>query len=229
MMKYKVVELFDSLEGEGIRMGQPATFIRLAGCNLRCSYCDTLYALFGEEEPCRYTEMTAEEMLARANPRFGRVTLTGGEPLIAPGAAELCSLLAENGYSVNIETNGAVDICRFAEACRGMDRVFFTIDYKLPSSGMEEKMLWHNFEALRPRDVLKFVVGSPRDAARMAEILETLYRKWKTPPHVFAGAVYGKYDLQKLSAAVLSDPSCRDVRVQVQLHKIIWPQEERGV
>lgn len=228
-MEYKVVELFDSLEGEGVRTGQPATFIRLAGCNLRCAYCDTVYALFGEAEPCRYETMTSEEILAQVNPRFRRVTLTGGEPLAASGAAELCSLLAENGYAVNIETNGAVDICAFSRACTSMDNVFFTIDYKLPSSGMEDKMIWRNFEALRPRDVLKFVVGSEEDAVRMTEIMARLKKIWAEPPHVFAGAVYGRYDLQRLAALILQDPACADVRAQIQLHKIIWSPDERGV
>ena len=77
----KVTEIFDSIDGEGIRTGQPCTFIRLAGCNLRCSYCDTLYSLFGEDEPCEYTEMSTDEILKAVNPLFKRVTLTGGEPL----------------------------------------------------------------------------------------------------------------------------------------------------
>ena len=105
----KIVEIFDSIDGEGIRTGQPATFIRLAGCNLRCSYCDTAYALFGEDEPCVYEEMTVDEVVKKVNPNYRRVTLTGGEPLISPEAAELVTRLIENGVEVNIETNG----CRY--------------------------------------------------------------------------------------------------------------------
>lgn len=228
-MEYQVVELFDSIEGEGLRTGQPATFIRLAGCNLRCTYCDTQYALFGEAEPCRYEIMTAEEILARVNPYFRRVTLTGGEPLLAPGAAALCGMLARRGYAVNIETNGAVDIQEFSKACTGMDKIFFTIDYKLPYSGMEETMIWRNFEILRPQDVLKFVVGSEADARRMVEVMQKLSGIWKQPPHVFCGVVFGAYDLERLTHLILSEPVCRNMRIQVQLHKIIWAPEERGV
>lgn len=226
---YQVVEIFDSIEGEGIRMGQPATFIRLAGCNLRCTYCDTLYALFGEAEPCRYTEMSAEEILSKVNPHYRRVTLTGGEPLIAPDAAKLCRALADAGYEVNIETNGAVDIEKFLSQCDSRENIFFTIDYKLPASGMEEKMVWRNFEILTAQDVLKFVVGSEADARRMTEIMERLLPVWETPPAVFAGAVYGEYSLEDLTKLILKTPVCRDVRVQVQLHKIIWNPEKRGV
>ena len=87
----KVVEIFDSIDGEGLRVGKTVSFIRLAGCNLRCTYCDTLYALFGEDEPCRYTEMTVGEVFSAANKSFGRITLTGGEPLLHRESAEITS------------------------------------------------------------------------------------------------------------------------------------------
>ena len=109
----KVIEIFDSIDGEGIRTGQCATFIRLAGCNLRCSYCDTVYSLFGEETPCEYTEMTVDEIISKVNMTYKRVTLTGGEPLVHTDSAELVLKLTEIGCDVNIETNGAVDIVDF--------------------------------------------------------------------------------------------------------------------
>ena len=93
----KVIEIFDSIDGEGIRTGQCATFIRLAGCNLRCSYCDTVYSLFGEETPCEYTEMTVDEIISKVNMTYKRVTLTGGEPLVHTDSAELVSKLTEIG------------------------------------------------------------------------------------------------------------------------------------
>ncbi|MGN0108280.1 MAG: 7-carboxy-7-deazaguanine synthase QueE, partial [Hominilimicola sp.] len=104
----KIIEIFDSIDGEGIRTGHPATFIRLAGCNLRCSYCDTVYSLFGEETPCEYTEMTIEEVISKVNKNYNRITLTGGEPLVHKESAELVRCLLEMGCEVNIETNGAV-------------------------------------------------------------------------------------------------------------------------
>lgn len=124
----KVIEIFDSIDGEGIRTGQCATFIRLAGCNLRCSYCDTVYSLFGEETPCEYTEMTVDEIISKVNMTYKRVTLTGGEPLVHTDSAELVSKLTEIGCDVNIETNGAVDIVDFLGKVPKSDNLFFTID-----------------------------------------------------------------------------------------------------
>ena len=117
-MKYKVVENFDSIDGEGIRTGMTASFVRLAGCNLRCSYCDTLYALFGENEPCRYIEMTAEEIVNRV--KYKRVTITGGEPMIQEGIGALLELLCRDPeLYVEVETNGSVDLSPYLQnACR---------------------------------------------------------------------------------------------------------------
>ena len=214
-MQYKVVEIFDSIDGEGKRSGQPVSFIRLAGCNLRCSYCDTLYALFGEKEPCEYTEMTLDEIIACVNKRFKRVTLTGGEPLIAEGADILINTLSENGFEVNIETNGACDISPYA----GRKNIFVTIDYKLPSSGMTDKMLWNNYKILTKNDVLKFVVGSDGDAEHMTEIVKKIgaYEM----PQIYIGAVFGKYAPEKLTDLVMNTPCLADAKIQIQLHKYI--------
>lgn len=225
IMKYKVVEIFDSIDGEGIRTGMPATFIRLAGCNLRCSYCDTLYALFGEAEECRYVEMTKEEIIKRINPNYKRVTLTGGEPLIADGIAELIGAMTELGFEVNVETNGAADISKIKRD----DNLFFTIDYKLPSSDVEDKMLWDNFLKLSPRDVIKFVVGSSDDAEKMISVVGKLKNHYDIMPNIFIGAVYGSFSLRHLTEIVLSESLLKDARIQIQLHKIIWSPEERGV
>lgn len=229
MTSMKVVEIFDSIDGEGIRTGQPATFIRLAGCNLRCDYCDTLYALFGEETPCEYTEMSVGEIIKCVNARYRRVTLTGGEPLIHTGAAELIEGLLNMGCEVNIETNGAADIKPFLAIPDRTGKMFFTIDYKLGSSGMSDRMLWSNFLSLRERDVIKFVVGSDGDVSRMIEITERLRGHYKVMPHIFVGAVYGAYDARKLVETILKEPALSDARFQVQLHKIVWNPDERGV
>lgn len=228
-MTYRVVEIFDSIDGEGIRTGLPISFIRLAGCNLRCSYCDTLYALYGEQEPCRYTELTAAEILEKVNPSYRRITLTGGEPLIACGVAELVALLLQEGYEVNIETNGAAPILPFEEQLKSRENLFYTMDYKLPSSGMEEHMLWENFLRLEKRDVLKLVVGSERDTKVMLEVVRRLSEEKGFLPQIFIGAVYGAYDAKKLVELILSEPLLSDARFQVQLHKIIWDPNERGV
>lgn len=222
----KVVEIFDSIDGEGIRTGQPCTFIRLAGCNLRCSYCDTLYALFGEEVPCEYTEMTVAEIAERVNSSFKRITLTGGEPLIHKDANILIDTLLEKGYEINIETNGAADICGFR---KGHENLFFTIDYKLPSSGMEDKMIWDNFVSLEPCDVIKFVVGSDEDLSVMIDVMKKISPIYEKMPHIFAGVVYGEYEPLKLIDAIMNEPALKDVRYQIQLHKQIWDPDERGV
>ena len=183
----KVIEIFDSIDGEGIRTGQCATFIRLAGCNLRCSYCDTVYSLFGEETPCEYTEMTVDEIISKVNMTYKRVTLTGGEPLVHTDSAELISKLTELGCDVNIETNGAVDIVDFLGKVPKSDNLFFTIDYKLPSSGMTDKMIWNNFINLRPCDVIKFVIGSDEDMNLTIDIVKKLKQVYTEMPHIYLG------------------------------------------
>ena len=225
----KIIEIFDSIDGEGIRTGQPATFIRLAGCNLRCSYCDTVYSLFGEETPCEYTEMTIEEVISKVNKNYKRITLTGGEPLVHKDNALLVRRLLEMGCEVNIETNGAVDIVEFLSKIPDTDKLFFTIDYKLPSSGMTDKMIWNNFLNLRPCDVIKFVVGSDEDIQLTIAIVERLKQVYTEMPHIFIGAVYGMYDAQKLVEIILKEPVLSDARFQIQLHKVIWNPDERGV
>ena len=225
----KIIEIFDSIDGEGIRTGQPATFIRLAGCNLRCSYCDTVYSLFGEETPCEYTEMTIEEVISKVNRNYKRITLTGGEPLVHKESGELVRRLLKMDCEVNIETNGAVDIVEFLKKIPNADKLFFTIDYKLPSSGMTDKMIWNNFLNLRPCDVIKFVVGSDEDIQLTIAIVERLKQVYTEMPHIFIGAVYGMYDAQKLVDIILKEPVLSDARFQIQLHKVIWDPNERGV
>lgn len=225
----KIVEIFDSIDGEGLRAGKTATFIRLAGCNLRCSYCDTLYALFGEDEPCEYTEMSVDEVLKKVNMTFNRVTLTGGEPLLHEESADLVKRLLENGVEVNIETNGAVDIAEFFAKLPDAAGMFYTIDYKLPSSKMTDKMLWKNFLNLRPCDVVKFVVGSDEDVSVMKRVMEKLLKHYDTMPHIYAGVVFGAYEPEKLVENIMSEPIFKDVVFQLQIHKIIWNPNERGV
>lgn len=220
----RVVEIFESIDGEGIRSGAAASFIRLAGCNLRCSYCDTLYALYNEKEECRYTEMSVSEIVSSV--RLNRVTLTGGEPLIHKDVDKLIDALLEKGKEINVETNGAVDVSRFR---RGTDKLFFTVDYKLLSSGENDKMTIKNFLNLKPYDVIKFVVGSKEDVRQMCEVMTYLKKHYSVMPNVFAGAVYGKYEPCELVNDILNNDILSDVRLQLQIHKIIWDPEKRGV
>lgn len=225
----KIVEIFDSIDGEGIRAGKTASFVRLAGCNLRCAYCDTLYALFGEDEPCLYKEMTVDEVISKINTDYKRVTLTGGEPLLHTESAELVKRLLERGVEVNIETNGAADITEFSAKLPDTEGMFYTIDYKLPSSGMTDKMLWHNFKNLRPVDVVKFVVGSDEDVYVMKSVMERLLKIYEKMPHIYAGVVFGDYEPSRLVEHILAEPLFKDIVFQLQIHKVIWNPEERGV
>ncbi len=227
---YKVVEIFQSIDGEGIRTGLPVNFIRLAGCNLRCEYCDTAYALFGEPEPCKYREMTLEEICSELEPRFSRVTLTGGEPLLYKNAPALINRLLKDGYEVNVETNGAVDIRDTLSELDTRENLFFTIDYKLMSSGMAYRMIRESFFALTQRDVIKFVVGSEEDIDRMKYVMSELLPYYRDKmPHVYAGAVYGRMSYERLVEIIMNEPLFADVRFQIQLHKAVWDPDKRGV
>ena len=225
----KVIEIFDSIDGEGKRTGQPCTFIRLAGCNLRCSYCDTLYALFGEKEECVYEEMSVQEIMKRVNPLYKRVTLTGGEPLIHSGCDALVSSLLSSGIEVNIETNGAADIEKFRKSVLRSSKLFFTVDYKLYSSGVEDKMLWNNFVSLEQRDVVKFVVGSDEDFELMKSVIKKMSMVYEEMPIIYTGVVYGEYEPKRLVEKMLKEPLMKDAYYQIQLHKTIWDPDERGV
>jgi 7-carboxy-7-deazaguanine synthase len=227
--KLKVVEIFDSIDGEGKRTGQPCTFIRLAGCNLRCSYCDTLYALFGEKEECVYEEMSVQDIMKRVNPLYKRVTLTGGEPLIHSGCDALVSSLLRSGIEVNIETNGAADIEKFRKSVPRSSKLFFTVDYKLYSSGVEDKMLWNNFVSLEQRDVVKFVVGSDEDFELMKSVIKKMSMVYEEMPIIYTGVVYGEYEPKRLVEKMLKEPLMKDAYYQIQLHKTIWDPDERGV
>lgn len=228
-IKFRVVELFDSIEGEGKRSGQPATFVRFAGCNLRCTYCDTTYALFNEKEPCVFTLMSMQEILEKINPSYKRATLTGGEPLINAHITELINQMTDIGIEVNIETNGAVDLNKVLPELTSPKKVFFTIDYKSPSSGVEDKMIWRNYLILRPQDVIKFVVGSDKDVNKMISVIEKIKDNYLILPHLYSGVVFGQYEPIRLVRNLLNKGMLKDVHYQVQLHKTVWTPETRGV
>ena len=225
-----ISEIFDSIDGEGKRAGQLCTFIRVVGCNLRCSYCDTMYAV----EPEKYSlikpkEMSVSEILSHVNRRYRRVTLTGGEPLLFPETVQLVNRLCDAGYEVNIETNGACDIVAFRDLIREPENLFFTVDFKLPSSGEMYSMRLSNFESLMPRDVLKLVIGSEEDLSVAVSYVKTLLEKYEQPPIVYFGVVFGAYELADCIDAIMDEPELANVRFQIQMHKIIWDPNARGV
>ncbi len=208
--EWSVNEIFFSIDGEGKRAGSLAAFIRLAGCNLRCSYCDTTYA-FTEGTPLR-----AEE-IAEAVKGWKNVTVTGGEPL-CQDVHVLLQRLRE--HEVNIETNGSVDVTPY----HAYPWVFFTLDYKCPSSGMESSMLEKNFQTLRPQDVLKFVVGDMEDLRTAQRVCE----KYEPRCLVYLSPVFGKIEAKEI-VEYMKSARYKNWRLQLQLHKYIWPPDARGV
>lgn len=231
----QINEIFASIDGEGIRTGYPVTFIRTFGCNLRCSYCDTLYAVQPETQEDKdnaFVVMTVDEILDKCvELKNRRITFTGGEPLIQKDAPELVAALLDNGYEVNIETNGAVDLTIFEEKLVDilqddslLNNLIYTLDYKCPTSGMEDKMIMENLGFLIDSDVLKFVVGSQGDLDKMKAILE----EYTPTAQVFVSPVFGQIEPKDIVEYVLAN-NLQEVRVQIQLHKIIWPVNMRGV
>ena len=221
-MTYNIVEIFDSIEGEGKRAGKPATFIRLAGCNLRCTYCDTAYAFDGE-----FSKLNLDNIIKHISERpYPYVTLTGGEPLCADNIDSLISALLAAGHKVNIETNGSIDISPLLHAFGSSEDLFFTMDYKLPTSGVTSQMHLPNYAKLRPQDVLKFVVGNNEDAAHMINFVKTLDIQ---KAQIYIGVVYKSYSLKDLVQLIIKTPELAKATLQLQLHKIIWDPNERGV
>lgn len=211
---FKVNEIFKSIDGEGIRTGLPVTFVRLNDCNLKCSYCDTRYACEGKD----YVYMTKYDILEYClYHECKRITLTGGEPLLDEHTNELITLLEIYDFEVNVETNGSINIIDCPAS-------IITMDYKSPSSGMEEFMLLSNLAYLFEEDVLKFVVGSKEDLDRMKEIIE----EYQPVCNVYVSPIFGMIEPAEIVEYVLEN-KLNNVRVQVQLHKIIWNPNMRGV
>ena len=211
----KINEIFVALNGESTFAGLRTVFIRTFGCSLRCDFCDTMYAVEGNE----FVEMTIDEILEKIKPyECPRITITGGEPLQQSGAIELVKKLVHEGYHVEIETNGAVPVDDVAF----MPGVTLTMDWKCPSSKMNKKMLESNLEMLSEDDVIKFVVGTDED---LEEVLK-VYKK--TAAQCYISPVFGKIELPKMVQFIL-DNKLDDVRMQLQQHKIIFDPNMRGV
>ena len=216
-----VVEKFISINGEGAHAGELAVFIRFRSCNLSCSYCDTCWANT-ENAPAEYESV--EELAAWvAETEVRNVTLTGGEPLLQKECGALAELLIKNGCRVELETNGSISLERLASA---EYRPIFTIDYKLPSSGMEEFMCIDNFRLLGCHDTVKFVSGSIADLEKAAELIDK-YRLTQRC-HVYISPVFGEIDPADI-VEFMEEHKMNGVRLQLQLHKFIWEPTRRGV
>ncbi len=209
-------ELYLSLQGEGTRAGLPCVFVRLTGCGLRCTWCDSAYA-FDEGSRCSVEEVTAQvEALG-----VELVLLTGGEPLEQPACLTLATRLCERGLQVLIETGGHVDTAPLDP------RVIRILDVKCPASGMHAKNRLENLALLRPQDEVKFVIAGRGDFDYACRLVaeEGLEARGST---LLFSPVHGRQDPAELAAWLLEAKLPR-ARLNLQLHKTLWPQQERGV
>ena len=209
-----VNEVFFSIQGEGTRVGRPCVFVRLTGCPLRCVWCDTAYAF---HEGSRRAE---DDVLAQLEGLPCRlVTLTGGEPLSQPDAFPFVTRLLDAGWEVVVETSGHVSLDRLDP------RASAIMDVKTPASGEEHRMEWRNVDLLKPIDEVKFVIAHRADYEWSRELVREKRILDRCP--VLFSPVHGALDPGLLGRWILDDGL--GVRLQVQLHKYLWPGVERGV
>lgn len=222
MANFKVVEIFESINGEGRRVGQLAIFIRLQKCNLNCSYCDTRWAN-GDDAP--YTLMSEDEIYDRIlKSGIKNITLTGGEPLLHKDVEILLEKIGNNpNLSLEIETNGSIELEKFSKL---KNPPLFTMDYKLPSSKMENKMCLDNFKYLTSKDTVKFVVGTIEDLKKAKEIIERYSLIGKCA--VYFSPVFNSIDPIEI-VEFMKKNRLNGVNLQLQIHKFIWDPESKGV
>lgn len=222
MANFKVVEIFESINGEGRRVGQLAIFIRLQKCNLNCSYYDTRWAN-GDDAP--YTLMSEDEIYDRIlKSGIKNITLTGGEPLLHKDVEILLEKIGNNpNLSLEIETNGSIELEKFSKL---KNPPLFTMDYKLPSSKMENKMCLDNFKYLTSKDTVKFVVGTIEDLKKAKEIIERYSLIGKCA--VYFSPVFNSIDPVEI-VEFMKENRLNGVNLQLQIHKFIWDPESKGV
>lgn len=219
-----VIEQFISLDGEGPTAGELAYFVRFEQCNLRCSWCDTVYSWDGTTPVQHKTPQQIYNDIKASGIR--NVTLTGGEPLIQNDIVELVQLLADDDtLLVHIETNGSIDIAPFRSACPAKN-ILYILDYKLPESGMEQQMCLENLNQVEHDDVYKFVIASEDDLHRAVEIVKAYQLQHRC--QVFFSPVRELID-PLVIVEEMKEQCLNKVRLQLQLHKILWPKEMRGV
>ncbi|MGB5155981.1 radical SAM protein [Desulfobacterium sp. N47] len=214
-MTLLINEIFYSIQGESLYSGLPCAFIRLAGCNLRCAYCDTKYA-YNEG-----SEIETDHLVKKIS-EFGcpLVEITGGEPLIQEETPVLIEKLLDNKFSVLLETNGSLDISYIDKRCIKI------IDIKCPTSGESEKNNLANINRLNQKDQIKFVIGNRVDYEFAKDIVKQIPKTFFRENILFS-PIYNKLELSELARWMLKDKLT--VRFHLQLHKIIWPDTIRGV
>ena len=213
--KLQVAEIFKSIQGESTWAGVPCVFVRLAGCNLRCRYCDTTYAYDGG------SPMSVSQILDRCASLGGPlVEITGGEPLVQEACPALAACLIDTGYTVLVETNGSLPITRLPA---GAIRI---LDVKCPGSGCADSNLWSNLDAIARRDEVKFVVTDRTDYEWSRDVVQRYDLSARCNAVLFSPA-FGALEPRDLAAWMLADQL--NVRFQLQLHRYIWPADQRGV
>lgn len=223
MEYYQVAERFVSINGEGIFAGQLAVFVRFKGCNLNCSYCDTLWA---NQKDCKAEKLSKKELVDYIKSTgIHHVTLTGGEPMLQKNILQLIdSLLEATNVKIEIETNGSIELSQIKK--RYHQRVTLTMDYKLPSSRMEQEMEKENLTLLQKEDVVKFVVSTMDDLEHAKQVIDQNKLLEKT--NVYISPVYGKIPLEEIVEWMKMN-RLNDATFQIQLHKVIWGSEAKGV
>jgi 7-carboxy-7-deazaguanine synthase len=210
----RITEIFHSIQGESSYAGQPCLFVRLTGCPLRCTWCDTDYAFYGG------LECSVDDVLAKVHSYGCRlVEVTGGEPLAQPESLPLMTRLCDAGYTVLLETSGAIGIAPVDP------RVHVILDVKCPGSGMTDRMHWPNLSRLTAKDEAKFVLADRADYDWAREILARYDIASRCTVHF--SPVFGSLDLRELAEWILADRL--PVRFQLQMHKYIWAPDMRGV
>jgi 7-carboxy-7-deazaguanine synthase len=210
----KLYEIYTSIQGETQYAGLPCTLVRFAACDLRCRYCDTEYAFTGGEEVAR--SAIVDDVVARG---ARLVLLTGGEPLLQKELPELASDLLERGFEVMVETGGHRDVSVLPAG------TVIVLDVKTPESGELERMCWANLERLGPKDAVKFVVCSERDYEWARDLI--LERRLDERCHVLLSPSFEQVAPRDLVAWMLRDRL--RARLNLQIHKYVWPPETRGV
>lgn len=210
----RVTEIYKSIQGEGSHAGYPCVFVRLTGCNLRCTWCDTEYGYNGG------SDMTIDEVLNKVSElKCNLVEITGGEPLLQEQTPELARALLTNGYKVLLETAGSIEISSISE------EVIRIVDMKCPGSGMTDKNLYKNLDLVTDKDEVKFVIKDKADFEWAAELISKHELDKKT--NILFSPVFGDMNEEQLAEWVLE--SGIQARFQVQLHKIIWGPDRTGV
>ncbi|WP_176011844.1 radical SAM protein [Victivallis sp. Marseille-Q1083] len=215
--RFQVVEAFLSLQGESTHAGKLCYFIRLAGCNLRCSYCDTAYAQSAAAGAPRRLAELLDQVRQSGAPL---VEITGGEPLEHPNLPLLCQALLTAGLEVLLETNGSRSIAAVPAAVRKI------VDCKLPSSGMSAANCFDNFRHLQPHDEVKFVIGDRTDYQYARRVIDE-YHLTDSTSHLLFSPVWGSVEPAELAGWIIEDKL--PVRLQIQLHKLIWGPDKTGV